>query len=105
MARFHVSWRINTATWPKESKVNRELNETFWTVIDDLIKKGLVKDYGIFPDGDSGYLIGEGETTNIYSAVNMFIPYVSCEVHEIISFEKQKEIQRALMAAVDAMRK
>ena len=29
----------------------------------------------------------------------------SCEVHEIISFEKQKEVQRALMAAVDAMHK
>ena len=69
------------------------------------MKKGIMKDYGIFPDGGSGFIIGEGETTNIYSAVNMFLPYVSCEVHEIISFEKQKEIQRALMAAADAMRK
>jgi hypothetical protein len=77
----------------------------FWGFIDDLMKKGLVKDYGVFPDGGSGFIIGEGEIINIYSAVNMFIPYVSCEVHEIISYEKQKEIQRALMAAVDAMRK
>ena len=105
MARFHVSWRINTASWPKEPQASHELNETFWAVIDDLMKKGLVKEYGIFPDGESVFIIGEGDTTNIYGAVNMFIPYVSSEVHEIIPYEKQKEIVRALMAAIAAMKK
>ena len=106
MARFLVSWRVNTASWPMDPQKSLELNEKLWAVMDDLMKKGFVKDYGIFPDGESGFIIGEGETTNIYSAVNMFIPYVSCEVHEIISYEKQKEIVRAVCkAAIAAMKK
>ena len=106
MARFFVSWRINIASWPKDPQANLQLNEMLWATVDDLMKKGLVKDYGIFPDGESGFIIGEGETTNIFMAVNMFSPYVSVEVHEIISYEKQKEIVRALCkVAIDAMKK
>jgi hypothetical protein len=85
---------------------SRELNEILWAVLDDLMKKGLVKDYGIFPDGESGYLIAEGEAVSVYTSVNMFIPYVSCEVQEIIPFEKQKEIIRALsQMAIASMKK
>ena len=84
---------------------SRELNEILWAVLDDLMKKGLVKDYGIFPDGESGYLIAEGEAVSVYTSVNMFIPYVSCEVLEIIPFEKQKEIIRALCKAQIAQAK
>ncbi len=106
MARFLVLWQTNTASFPHDPQKTLELNETLWSYMDDLMKKGLVKDYGIFPDGESGFLIGEGETTSLFKAVNMFMPYVSCTVHEIISYEKQKEIIRELCkAAIAAMKK
>jgi hypothetical protein len=106
VARFHLSWRLNTASWPVgDPQKTLELNETLWAVMDDLMKKGLVKDYGIFPDGESGFLIGEGEAADVYMSVNMFIPYVSCEVQEIIPFEKQKELIRALCKMATASMK
>ncbi|MCJ7770549.1 hypothetical protein MUP37_03110 [Candidatus Bathyarchaeota archaeon] len=106
MARFLVSWHLNTASWPMDLQKSLEMNETLWAVMDDLMKKGLVKDYGVFPDGESGYLVAEGQATDVFMSVNMFIPYVSCEVHEIIPFEKQKEIVRTLLsAAIAAMKK
>jgi hypothetical protein len=43
---------------PADLKAAMELNEKLWAVMDDLMKKGLVTDYGIYPEGQSGYLIG-----------------------------------------------
>ena len=96
MGRYLVLWRVNFDRWPMDPSKSLELNETLWTVMDDLMKKGLVKDYGIFPEAESGFLIGEGEVNDIFKSVNMFIPYVSCEVHEVVPYKKQKEIVREL---------
>lgn len=42
----------------------------------------MVKEFGYFADGRSGYSIGEGGTADVFGAVNMYIPYVQFEVHE-----------------------
>jgi len=106
VARFLVLWRVNwSAPWPTDPSKNLQLNERMWTGIDALMKKGVVEDYGIFPDGASGYAIGKGEATDILSAVSMFQPYVISEVHEVISHEKSREIMRGLMKALIAATK
>ena len=106
MARFLVLWRVNwSAPWPTDPSKNLQLNERMWTGIDALMKKGVVEEYGIFPDGASGFAIGKGEATDVFSAVSMFQPYVICEVHEIISHEKSREIMRGLMKTLIAAAK
>ena len=99
MAKYHISWKINLAAYPPDRQARMKLNETLWKVMDDQMKKGLVKDYGVYPDGQSGFLIGGGEILDVYRAVSMFIPYVTCEVDEVIPFEKQKEILREISQA------
>ena len=100
MARFLVLWRMNpVAPWPTDPSKNLGLNEKMWAAIDGLMKKGEIEEFGVFPDGTSGYGIGKGETTDLYRDVNMFQPYILCEVHEIIPYDKQKEILRALCKA------
>jgi hypothetical protein len=73
--------------------------ERGWAGIDDLIKKGIVKEFGFFLNGTSGYAIGEGESADTFRNVSMFLPYWESEVHEIIPFEKGKEILRGLLKA------
>jgi L-rhamnose mutarotase len=104
VGKYLLLWQVNFSFWPLEPSKSLELNEKMWTAMDDLMKKGLVKDYGIFVDGQSGYLIAEGEADNLYMAANMFIPYVSAEVHEIVSYEKQKEIIRGMLRAAAAQK-
>jgi len=106
MARFLILWRGNPlAPWPTDPSKVLELNEKMWAALDSSIKKGETKDYGVFPDGTSGYGICEGEATDIFRRANMFMPYILIEVHEIISYEKQKEIVRALLKAQIAAEK
>jgi L-rhamnose mutarotase len=65
VGRYLLLWRVNFSFWPMEASKSLELNEKLWAAMDDLMKKGLVKDYGIFLDGQSGYLIAEGEAANL----------------------------------------
>jgi hypothetical protein len=70
-----------------------------WAGLDGLMKKGEIEDFGVFPDGYSGYAIGKGETVDAYRDIIMFHHYMLAEVHEIVPYEKQKEIIRALCKA------
>ena len=107
MARFLVLWRGNpAAAWPADPSESLELMEKTFAAIDDLIKKGAIEEFGFFPDGWSGYVIGKGEATDVFTTVSMFGPYILCEVHEIIPYEKGKEISMALgKAMVEAAKK
>jgi len=107
VARFLALWRTNpVAPWPRDPVEYSKLLEKMWAVIDDAIKKGTVKEYGSFLEGTSGYVIGEGEGADVYRATSMFMPYVHFELHEIIPYEKEKEIVRALLKArIEAAKK
>ena len=107
MARFLSLWRRNpVAPWPIDPVERLKLQEMIWAVIDNLMKKGEVKEFGFFLDGISGYAIGEGDSATAFKNVSMFLPYFESEVHEIIDYEKSKGILRALMKSrVEAAKK
>ena len=107
MARYLIMWRSNpVAPWPSDPLEYSEFIEKSFAAMDDLAEKGLITEMGSFLDGNSGYAICEGEATDIYSASSMFMPYWESEVYEMISWEKTKEITRALMKAqIEAAKK
>jgi len=87
------------APWPTDPSKYLELEEKMWAVIDDLIKKGMIRDFGAFLNGTSGYAIGEGESADLLRSVSMFLPYFESEVHEVMPFERVKEITREICKA------
>ena len=98
MARYLVLWRMNpVAPTPTDPSEGLKLNEMMFAAMDDLIARGEVEEFGFFPDGLSGYVISTGEATDSFRRTSMFLPYVHCEVHEIIPYEKGKEISIAVM--------
>jgi len=107
MARYLVLWRVNpVAPWPWEPSKYLELEEKMWAGIDALMNKGEIEEFGVFLDGYSGYSIGKGEAADVFRDVAMFHPYILSEVHEIIPYEKQKEIIGAMLKAqIAAMKK
>ena len=107
MTKYHVLWRLNPAApWPMDPIKALEMNEKMWMAMDDSMKKGLITEYGVFPDGTSGYLIGEGDATNILRGASIFVPFIMSEAQEIIPYEKQKEVLRGVLKAqIAAMKK
>ena len=100
MARYLVLWHMNpVAPWPTDPSKYLEIQERMWAGIDALTKKGEIEDFSLFLDGISGFAIGKGESADVFRDVCMFQPYILCEVKEILSYEKSKEISRALLKA------
>ena len=106
MARFLNVWRINMAApWPMDPKQSLELHEKMWAMIDGLMKKGEIEEFGVFPDGYTGYLISKGTAEDFLRGSESFLPFVISEPHEIIPYEKTKEIVRARLNALIASMK
>jgi len=100
MVRFLAIWRVNpVAPWPRDPAESLKLMENAWAGLDDLIKKGEVKEFGWFEDGTSGYIICEMDPTAAFKGVITFRPYWDFEVHVVTPYEKGREIFRALCKA------
>lgn len=107
MARFLALWRQNqVAPWPADPTEALKLFERMLAAMDDLMKKGEIEEFGWFPDANSGYVISKGESADVFRRANMYQPYILSEVHEIIPYEKGKEIYIAVAKAkIEAAKK
>jgi hypothetical protein len=107
MARMISFWRINLAApTPADPAQLLAMQEHYWAIMDGMIKKGEIEEFGFFPDAYTGYVISKGETADFFRNAFMFLPYVINDVHEITPYEKGKEIVRAtLKAQIAAMKK
>jgi hypothetical protein len=100
MVRFLTLWRQNLmAPWPTDLSKTAELYERMFASLDQLMKKGEIVDFGMFPDGISGFGISTGDAATVFRRMNMFQPYFIGEVHEIVPYEQAKEILRGMIKA------
>lgn len=100
MGKFLILWCTNLAApFPKESKEYRKFMDHIWMSIDKRVKSGMLKDYGFFLESKAGYAIAEGSSEQVFKYVSMYAPYCTSTVHEIMSYEKGKEILREAMTS------
>jgi hypothetical protein len=107
MVKFMNLWHFNpSAPFPTDPSKYLELMEMMFATMDGMMKRGEIEEWGVFPEGYSGYAIGKGEIADVSKNVIMFHPYILSEIHEIISYEKSKETLRAVLKArIAAMKK
>ena len=108
MARYLVTCRSNPeAPWPKDPEEYTKFMEQIWAGFDDGIRKGLIKDIGLFLDGHwDGYAIVEGEGADVLKGNIAFFPYWLTDTKEIVSIEKAKEISKTFAEAqIEAAKK
>jgi len=100
LGRYLVIWRSNLAAWPKDPAEGLKLLEQSYAAIEELMKKGVVKDYGDFVDGMSGYITCEGEPADIFRGLGLEgQPFWTSEVHEVVPYEKAKGAWRDVFKA------
>ena len=106
MTRYLVLWRQNpVAPTPTDPSEALKLNEMMFAGVENLMERGEVEEFGFFPDGLSGYAIGKGEAIDTFRNVSMFLPYMHCEVHEIIPYKEGKETTMAVTKTMIELRK
>jgi len=91
--------------WPADPLESSKLSKKLWASIDDLIRKGMIRGFGYFLEGASGYATSEGEAADTFRNIRMFSPFIELKLHEIIRYEKAKETIRALWKALATAKK
>ena len=83
-----------------KKKPTKETSAGVTKMLDDMKKKGTLLDFGFFLDGTSGYAMGEGTGETAFRGVSMFLPFMKCEVYEIVSYKRGKELVREVHKAL-----
>jgi len=97
VARMISFWRLNLAApMPADPAQLLTMQEQYWAIMDGLIKKGEIEEFGFFPDACTGYVISKGETADYFRNASMFLPFAIKLIHEIIRYHKGKEIARTI---------
>ena len=101
MGKYLILWTQNPmAPWPTDPAESLKLYETFWAMMDGLMKKGDVKELCWFLNTTSGYAIGEGDSTTVLKNNSLFSLYFNMKVQEAIPYETGKQVLRASLKAV-----
>lgn len=79
---------------PKEREVGFKM---LMEMVKQDIKKGILKDWGVFVGEHNGYSVVEGTEIEVLKALQQYIPYVRFEYHHpIASVAQSKEMIKAL---------
>jgi L-rhamnose mutarotase len=98
LTKFVILWCTNLAApFPTDSKEYKSFMEHIWASIDKRVKEGMLKDYGFFLESKAGYAIAETTAEQVFKFVSMFAPYWTFTIHEVMPYEKGKDILRRVM--------
>jgi hypothetical protein len=91
MTKYLVSWRRNMlAPWPTDRREIAENMEAMFEAIERYMDTGMVKENGLFADGDSGSFIFEGTSADVLKMTSFYSPLIQYEVKEMIPYEMGK---------------
>ena len=87
MTKFLVLWRRNMlAPWPTDRREIAENMEAMFEAIERYMDAGMIKENGLFADGDSGSFIFEGTSADVLKMTSFFGPLIQYEVKEMIPY-------------------
>ena len=96
MGRYQTLWEVDQSFVPLDAAERL----AGWGLLLDMVKqdmeKGLIKEWGAFAGELKGFGIFEGTVEEVHQMVIPYSPFVTFEVHQVISQEKVKSIVTAM---------
>ena len=93
MPKYLYLWRLNFSQVRLDSVEMGKLQERLFAVIEENLKKGGLKDWGMYLDGVHGFAIRECEGTELMTGIMSFAPYIEVlAVHEVLILDKARKI-------------
>ena len=97
MAKYLVLWEIDWTKVPVDAKEKNTLALTLAELVKADMKKGYMKDWGMFPGELKGYAIAEGTEVAVTTEFMRSVPYAKHEVRVVASVAQVEEAIKALM--------
>jgi len=96
MPKYLAMWEVD----PTRIPVNMAERSEGWTALLNMVeqdmKKGLIKDWGGFVGTVDGYCVFEGDDSQIHAAVNQWVPFVSFKLYPLIAHDKVVNVVKSL---------
>jgi len=95
MSKYLVLWEVNISTLPSDPKERASIAVKLDEMVKQEILEGKVNDWGVFISGDNGYAIMEGNSVDIYRDCYRYRPYITFEIHEVLSIDQALETAKS----------
>jgi hypothetical protein len=96
MPKYLMLWSLDKAYIPADSKERGGGWSLLMELVKQDLKKGVSKDWGLFPSEGAGYCILEGTNVEIMKTTEQYVPYVDFETYPIASVDEAHELVQAL---------
>ena len=96
MGKYLLLWELDRTKIPVDLKERGvEFNMLMKTIKQD-IKKGILKDWGLFVGENHGYSVVQGTEVEVIKAIQRYTPFVYFASHPIASVTQAGEMIKAL---------
>jgi len=96
MTKYLVTWKAVNARQPENMEARVKQNLKFVEMVQEALKSGVIKDYGIAGDGMRGYAIFEGTETVGATMAQMYVPYYEFEYTSVLTADEWVEVLKNL---------
>jgi hypothetical protein len=88
MTKYHIKWQLNPLTTPEEPEKRVKLWISMLEMVKADLKSGRFMDWGAHSDINSGYCIGEGSETDVFTSLLKWTPYVIFDVKPVLNVDQ-----------------
>ena len=96
MGNYLVLWELNNSLAPIDAKERGAL----WLAMTETVKQDLAEgrdsDWGCFVGETKGYSIGTQSEKDLAKTLQQFYPYVTFEVHQVLTVDEMAEVIKSL---------
>jgi hypothetical protein len=96
MGKYLYLWEIDRAKIPLDPKERGIGFSMLLEMVKQDMKKGITKDWGVFPGEFNGYSVVEGTEVEIMNQIQQYTPFVFFKVHPIASVTQAEEMIKVL---------
>ncbi len=96
MARYLMFWEIDANRMPTDPKERGKAWNGFLHLVRRDLEKGILKDFGATPAEGRGYVIAEGNETEISVLAQQYVPQVRFKTFPVMTVAQTDVMLRAL---------
>jgi hypothetical protein len=92
MPKYLVTWKAVNSRFSENVEAKAKQLKAFAQLIQEALKSGALKDWGIEGDGMKGYGIFEGSETEGALMAMMYTPFYEFEIHSVLTADQWMEV-------------
>jgi hypothetical protein len=96
MSRYVMLWKYDTSYCPTDTKekVNQWLMLT--DAVKNLLKKGTIKEWAHYVGEPAGFIIVEGNESDVMRVADSYLPYIRWTVKSLTTIEQCEAVWKSL---------